>query len=286
METELSTISIDAGISWGSRLLVALVILVAAWLIGKILKNRISSTKRLDATLAGFLGGFVRYGVLALALIMILGQFGVQTASLLAVLGAAGLAIALALQGTLGNVAAGMMLLMLRPFSVDEFINAGGQVVKVKSLGMFGAECVTPDGVEVFMPNNQIWNSDIQNYSRAAYRRQDLEVGIGYDDSIDTAIKAIQKVLDKQDSILKDEGHEAVIFVKAFGASSVDLVVRFWSLPADFIGSKSELFKSIKAAFDKEGITIPYPVRTLEMADGSAAPAATKKKPAAKKKAA
>ena len=282
---ELSTVTIDAGISWGTKILISLAIMIAAWVIGKWLQNRVASAKRLDATLSSFLGGFAKYVVLALAVIMVLGQFGVQTASLLAVLGAAGLAIALALQGTLGNVASGLMLLLIRPFSVDEVIHVSGLFVKIRSLGLFGTECTTVDGVDVFIPNSQIWNGEIQNYSRAVERRQDLDVGIGYDDNIDTAIKLIQKIVDKQDSILKAEGKEPVIFVKAFGASSVDLVVRFWCEPADFIGAKSDLFRSIKTAFDKEGITIPYPIRTLEMADDQTPPAKeTKPKKSSSKK--
>ena len=141
----------------GMRVLSAALIMIAGWIIGNWVSNRIRGFKKLDETLGSFLGGLAKYVILAVAFITVLGQFGVETASLLAVLGGAALAIGLALQGTLSNVAAGTMMLILRPFKVGDFITFGGTSGTVKSLGLFGTELATADNVYIFAPNSQIW---------------------------------------------------------------------------------------------------------------------------------
>ncbi len=269
-----------------TNVVVAIAILVAAWVGGNFVQKTIKNVKRLDNTLRSFLGGMAKYAILVVAAVMTLNQFGVQTASLIAVLGAAGLAIGLALQGTLSNVASGVMLLVLRPFNVGDFIQFNGHSGIVKSLGLFGTELATLDNVYIYAPNSSIWNSDIYNYSRNPMRRQDLIFGISYGDDINKAFKTIQKVLDKEDRVLKEGDQAPLIAVSALGDSSVDILVRVWSA-ADHFNVKLDVIKAIKEALDKDGITIPFPTRTIEMSSPVSEPAAAKpvkKVPASKTK--
>lgn len=265
---------------WGLRVLSAVLVMTAGWLIGKWLSNTIHKIKKLDKTLQSFLGGLAKYAVLAVALVTVLGQFGIQTASLLAVLGAAGLAIGLALQGTLSNVAAGVMILILRPFGVGDTIQYGSITATIKSLGLFGCELSTADNVYIYSPNSAIWNSTIYNFSRNKQRRQDIVVGISYKDDINKAFKTIQKILDKEKRILTTKGKEPLIVVEALGASSVNLKVRIWSEASDYWALQWDTIKAIKEALDKDGISIPFPTTTIEYAAGSAPEASSKKKAA------
>jgi small conductance mechanosensitive channel len=263
-----------------TKALMGAVILIAGWVIGNWVNKRVGNIKKLDGTLRSFLGGLAKYAIFALAIITVLQQFGFQTASLLAVLGAAGLAIGLALQGTLSNVSAGVMLLLLRPFNVGDTIATGDVTGTVKSLGLFATEMATPDNIYIFVPNSQLWNTDIQNFSRNDVRRQDILVGISYSDDIEKAFKTIQGVLGKEKRILTDDGREPQIMVTNLGESSVDLTVRLWSQSSDFWSLKVDTTKAVKEALDKGGISIPFPTRTIEMYDASAAAKPAKKKAA------
>ncbi|MAZ76041.1 MAG: mechanosensitive ion channel protein MscS [Micavibrio sp.] len=262
MEAEVTGI-MDIILVWGMRIISALAILIAGWVGGSFISNRIKSLKKLDPTISGFLGGFVKYAIMAVAVIAVLGQFGVQTASLLAVLGAAGLAIGLALQGTLSNVASGTMLLILRPFGVGDYIEFGSMGGTVKSLGLFGTELATVDNKYVFAPNSSIWGTEIINYSRNKQRRQDITVGISYGDDINKAFKTINKVLKKEKRLIETKGKEPVLAVEAMNASSVDIKVRIWTKTEDFFGVQWDLLKAIKEELDKDGITIPFPTTTM-----------------------
>ncbi|MBU0859432.1 MAG: mechanosensitive ion channel [Alphaproteobacteria bacterium] len=263
---------LDILLQWGMNLISAILILIAGWMLGHFLAKRIQSLRRLDETLASFLATFVRYAVMIVAIITILGQFGVQTASLLAVMGAAGLAIGLALQGTLSNVAAGAMLLILRPFKVGDYIvvdNVGGTV---KSLGLFGTELATPDNVYIFTPNSMIWNNDIWNYTRNALRRQDVLAGISYNDDINKAFGIIMKILhDDERIITNDETKKPEVMVDKMADFSIDLIARFWSKKEDYWNLRWDITKRIKEDFDAAGITIPFPTRTLEMVEKKSA---------------
>lgn len=246
----------------GMRVLSAALIMIAGWMAGNWVKKRIQSFKKLDETLGSFLGGLAKYAILAVALVTVLGQFGVETASLLAVLGGAALAIGLALQGTLSNVAAGTMMLILRPFKVGDYITFGGQGGTVKSLGLFGTELATPDNVYIFAPNSQIWGNDIMNFSRNTHRRQDINVGISYDDDIGKALKTVQKVLESDERVLQDiEDKKPMVMTSNMGDFSIDLIARFWCNAGDYWDLKWELTKAIKEALDKDGITIPFPTQ-------------------------
>ena len=254
-------------IFWGMRVISALAILIAGWVIGGFVSKRIKKLDRLDKTIASFLGGFVKCAIMAVSLIAVLGQFGVQTASLLAVLGAAGLAIGLALQGTLSNVAAGTMMLILRPFKVGDYIEFGSVGGTVAALGLFSTELNTPDNKYVFAPNSKIWGTEITNYSRNKQRRQDFKIGVSYGDDLNKAFKTIEKVLKKEKRLIDTKGKEPLIAVGGMGASSVDIIVRVWTKTDDYFAVQWDLLKAIKEQLDQDGITIPFPTRTLEISN-------------------
>ena len=269
MEIDISQYEqlIELGITWGMKVISALLILIAGWVIGNWAKKRVLSIKKMDTTLSSFLGVFVKYTILAVAIVSVLGQFGIETASLLAVLGAAGLAIGLALQGTLSNVAAGAMLLILRPFKLGDYIEFGSTAGTVTSLGLFGTELNTVDNKYVFAPNSSIWGSEITNYTKNKQRRQDLSIGISYGSDINKAFDTIQNILKKEKRIITTSGKEPVIAVEAMAGSSVDIKVRFWTKTDDYFTTQWDLLKTIKEGLDKDGIDIPFPTRTLEISN-------------------
>jgi len=261
-QLELVQENLPLYVDMGVRVFSAALIMIAGWIMGNWASRRIQSFKRIDETLGSFLGGLAKYAVIAVAIITVLGQFGVETASLLAVLGGAALAIGLALQGTLSNVAAGTMMLILRPFKVGDYITFAGTGGTVKSLGLFGTELATPDNVYIFAPNSQIWGNDIFNYSRNLHRRQDILVSISYDDDIGKAIKVVQKVLEGEERILQDlEDKQPAVLTNQMGDFSINMIARFWSLSSDYWNLRWDLTKQIKEALDKEGITIPFPTQ-------------------------
>lgn len=257
-------------LKWGVDMVLAILILVVGWIVGNWVSRRIQKIRRLDETLADFLSGLAKYMIIAVAVIMMLSEFGVQTASLLAVMGAAGLAIGLALQGTLSNVAAGVMLLILRPFKLGDYITVGAGSIggTVKSLGLFGTELAAADNVYIFVPNSQIWGNNITNFSRNQQRRQDINVGISYDDDISKAFQVVMNLLESDQRILQEEAQRPQVMADKMADSSVNLIVRFWSASSDYWALRWDMTKAIKEAFDRNGITIPYPTQTqVEMRD-------------------
>lgn len=246
---------------YGLNVIGALVILLIGWSLAKWAESRtrkaLNKSPRIERTLTGFLSSLVRYLVLIFTVIAVLNQFGVQTASLIAVLGVAGLAIGLAMQGTLSNIAAGVMLLVFRPFKLGDYVEVSGQSGTVQSLNLFVTELATPDNKQIIIPNSNIWGQSVVNYSFHSTRRLDLEIGIGYGDDIDGAIKIISEILDAEERVRKDP--EPMIAVGNLGASSVDLTIRVWVDAADYWTLKFDLTKRLKQAFDARGIGIPFP---------------------------
>lgn len=259
----------DALVSLGMDLIFAVLILAAGWMIGRWVSNRIRKITRLDATLADFLSGLARYSIMGVAVVMMLSEFGVQTASLLAVMGAAGLAIGLALQGTLSNVAAGVMLLILRPFKLGDYITVNNGIGgTVKSLGLFGTELAAADNVYIFVPNGQIWGNNITNFSRNQQRRQDITVGISYDDDIGKAFQVILDALNHDPRIVQTEGKKPQVMADKMADFSINLIIRFWAANSDHWALRWDMTKAIKEALDNAGINIPYPVQTqVDMKD-------------------
>lgn len=257
-------------ITIATNVLYAAIIVAAGYYAGNQLQRLIFKIKHIENTLKSFLGGIVKYGIFILAIVAVLQIFGFPTASLLAVLGAAGLAIGLALQGTLSNIAAGVMLLFLRPFNVGDFISCGSIKGTVNTLGLFSTELNTLDNTYLFVPNSRLWNSDIENFSRNTLRRQDIVFGISYADDISKAFTSIENTIKDDDRILREDNKEPRIMVSNLGDFSVDITLRIWSATSDVLSLKVDTIRAIKEGFDKDGISIPFPTQTLEMTKDSA----------------
>lgn len=251
-------------VSMGIDMILAILILIAGWTIGNWASKRIQKIRRLDETLADFLSGLAKYLIIGVSIVMMLSEFGVQTASLLAVMGAAGLAIGLALQGTLSNVAAGVMLLILRPFKLGDYITVGAGNIggTVKSLGLFGTELAAADNVYIFIPNSQIWGNNIANYSRNHLRRQDINVGISYDGNIGKAMQVIHDVMIRDQRIIQnEEGKKPEVLTDKLADFSVNLIARFWTVNSDYWALHWDMTKAIKEALDANGIDIAFPTQ-------------------------
>ncbi|WP_461432535.1 mechanosensitive ion channel family protein [Hoeflea alexandrii] len=239
----------------------AILILIVGWsisrLLGRWVRSLLTRSHRVDPTVVGFFSVFVRYAVLVVVVIMVLGQFGVQTASIITALGAAGLAIGLALQGTLQNIAAGIMLLVLRPFRVGEYIDADGVSGTIQEIGLFATELKTLDGLYRMAPNSQLWNVPVTNYSRLPERRHDLVIGIGYEDDIEKAQSVLMDLARADGRVLSDP--EPWAYVSELGDSAVAVTLRYWTKSADWWTTSREMTKAAKIAFDENGISIPFP---------------------------
>lgn len=251
----------------------ALIILIVGWMVagwaGRRTRKTLNKSERVDDTLAPFIANIVRYLILAIVLIAVLGQFGIETASIIAVLGTIGLAVGLALQGTLSHFAAGVVLLILRPFKVGDFIDSGSQSGTVKEIGLFATIMTTPDGVFVYVPNGQLLNAALKNFSRAETRRIDVVVGIAYEDDVVKALSIAQAFLESDDRIHKDPAPQTM--VTALADSSVNINLRCWVDPGDYWGVLFDTNKGMKLRLDEEGISIPYPQHDIHIKDRTAA---------------
>ena len=245
----------------------ALLLLIAGWVVagwiekhtGKVLKR----IDRVDATLRSFVTNLVRYAILVLVMIAVFAQFGIQTTSIIAVLGAAGLAVGLALQGTLANIAAGVLLLFLRPFRVGESIDAGSIAGTVREIGLFSTELQTWDGIYLMVPNSQLASAAIQNYSRLPTRRLNLVIGISYTDDIDKALKVLSELLQNDERILDDPAHQ--VMVKELAESSVNINLRCWTNRENYWSLRFDLTKQAKQRLDEYDISIPFPQRDVHL---------------------
>lgn len=264
----------------GIAIVTGLVILVAGWMLAGFAKRALSrsfaGSTRIDKTIAPVLADVVRYAILAVAIIMALNQMGVQTTSILAVLGAAGLAIALALQGTLSNIAAGVMLIWLRPIATGEYIDTDAASGTVVEIGLFATKLRSADGVYVFAPNSTIWNTRITNYSREKTRRLDLKVGIGYGDDISKAREVLLRIA-ADERVLPEPA--PAVYVSDLGASAVEMLLRVWVKTPDYWDALFAFTEQAKRDFDTAGISIPFNQLDLHL-DG--APAEVLAKPPAK----
>ena len=241
--------------------LVLIIGIAIAKFISRWVDKRIRKSAKIDPTVGDFLSNLAKYGLYALVLVTVLAQFGVQTTSILAVIGSMGLAIGLALQGTLSNVASGVMILTQRPFKVGEAIEAGRVSGVVQEIGLFVTELKQFDGLFVLVPNSELWNQPIVNFHRHPVRRFELIVGIGYGDDME---EARQTLLDLAagDERVHDEP-EPVAFVASLDDSSVGIGLRVWCNTPDYLGLTWDLTEAAKAKFDEKGITIPFPQREV-----------------------
>lgn len=253
--------------TYGLDVLGAVAILIIGWLMAGWAKGAtakaLSRVKAVDEMLTSFFSSLVKYVILAFTVVAMLNRFGVETTSFVAVIGAAGLAIGLALQGTLSNVAAGVMLLMFRPYKVGDFIEGAGLSGTVKATSLFTTDMATGDNIHIVVPNAQLWGAAIHNYSHHTKRRVDLTIGIGYNDDIDKAMAVIKRITAQDDRIHTDP--DTFVEVANLGADAVELVVRVWADTSNYWPVKFALIKAIKQTFDKEGISFPYPQRDVHI---------------------
>ena len=257
-------------VEYGVDIIGAITLLIIGWMVAgwvrRGVRHGLDRIPRMDETLKPFLAKLTWYVVMVFVLVAVLNQFGVQTTSIIAVLGAAGLAIGLALQGTLANVASGVMLLMLRPFNVKDYVDAGGIAGTVLEIGLFNTEIKTNNGLCLIVPNSKIWASPITNFSRNATRRFDIPVGIGYGDDVDGAITLLEGLLDSDSRVLKDP--ERLVKVKELGDSAVVINLRAWTKSGDFWDTVWDLNKAILTDLQAAGYSIPFPQRDVHIVSG------------------
>ncbi|KAF6673469.1 small-conductance mechanosensitive channel MscS [Pantoea sp. EKM21T] len=247
-------------ISYAVNIVAAIAIIIIGMIIARIISNavnRLLRARHIDATVADFLSALVRYGVIAFTVIAALGRIGVQTASVIAVLGAAGLAVGLALQGSLSNLAAGVLLVTFRPFRTGEFVDLGGVMGTVLHVQIFSTTLRTADGKIVVVPNGKIISGNIVNFSREPVRRNEFIIGVAYEADVDEVIALLQQVVEADSRVLKDKGIQ--IGLNELAASSMNFVVRCWSNSGDLQDVYWDLLKNFKRALDGKGIGIPYP---------------------------
>lgn len=247
-------------LSYAVNIVAALAIIIIGLIIARIISNavnRLMISRKIDATVADFLSALVRYAIIAFTLIAALGRVGVQTASVIAVLGAAGLAVGLALQGSLSNLAAGVLLVMFRPFRAGEYVDLGGVAGTVQSVQIFSTTMRTADGKIIVIPNGKIIAGNIINFSREPARRNEFIIGVAYDSDIDQVKQILTDIIQSEDRILKDR--EITVRLNELGASSINFVVRAWSNSGDLQNVYWDVLERIKREFDAAGISFPYP---------------------------
>jgi len=264
---------IQQGTEFAFSLVSAVIILIAGYIVAgwatRKIEARLQRAEKFDATLVPIIGQVVRYVILGFTVVLVLAQFGVQTASLIAAIGAAGLAIGLALQGTLQNVAAGMMLLILRPFQVGDWIEAAGQSGTAEEIGLFMTRLQNFEGLYVAVPNSKIWADTIVNHSRNPHRQLVLDAGISYDDDIDRARQVLRDMVEADERILRRPAPPAVL-VTGYGDSAVNLQIRAWTRNTDYWDVRFDMTRTIKYALDEARITIPYPHRQVILSGNGA----------------
>ena len=258
--------AIDLSAAWGLKLIGA----IAVFLVGRIVAGwarqamrKLMHRSSIDDTLVPFATGLVYSLLLAFVLIAVLGMIGIQTASIIAVLGAAGLAVGLAMQGTLGNFASGVMLLVFRPFRVGDFVEAASVAGTVEAITVFTTQLNTPDNVRIVLPNSAVWGATIKNFAAQPTRRVDLIVGIAYDDDIGLAFRTIEQTLQADERILTDPS--VTIAVSELGDSSVNIVVRPWCKRENYWPLRFDLTRRLKENLEAAGCSIPFPQRDVHL---------------------
>ena len=257
----------DIMLRGGLDIIYALLIMVGAWIIAKLLHRnliRLLDKRNMDRTISHFAARLLYVLIIVMGLLMALSRIGIPIASAIAILSVAGVAIALSLKNSLSNLAAGIILALTRPFRLGDFIEMGSYSGTVKEIELMFTVVTTSDNKQVTIPNNQLVSNVITNYSRNKTRRNDLIIGIGYDDDIKKALNVIQKVLDQDERVAK-EPNAPLLAVNELADSSVNLLIRYWVARADFLQTKLDLQLAIKEALDKAGINIPYPQRDVHM---------------------
>ena len=254
------------GIDFGINLAIALAIFYAGKLVISLVVRGIRKVMRaqeVDKTLETFVCNLVRTVLLVVVIIAAMGQLGIETTSFIAIFGAAGLAVGLALQGSLSNFAAGVLIVLFRPYRVGDFIEAAGIAGVVEQVQILTTVLRTGDNKQIIVPNGQIMDSIITNYSANDTRRVDMVIGVSYDDDLDKVRSTIQELIDAEERILDDPA--CTIAVSALADSSVNFVVRPWVKTPDYWGVMFDLTEAIKKRFDQEGISFPFPQQDVHL---------------------
>jgi len=251
---------------YGLKVLAAILVFIVGRWIAKALKkliNKVMTKNNVDPTLVSFIGDLTYFALLAFVVIAAINQLGVQTTSFIAVIGAAGLAIGLALQGSLANFAAGFLLMLFRPFKVGDYIEGAGVAGAVEEIQIFTTQLKSPDNKKIIIPNAKLTGDNIINYSANETRRVDLVIGAGYGDDLAKVKEVLEDVLSKDDRILKNPA--PTIAVGELADSSVNFVVRPWVKTADYWDVYFDTTESVKKRFDADGISIPFPQHDVHM---------------------
>jgi small conductance mechanosensitive channel len=251
---------------YGLKILAAIIIFVVGRWIAKALKNmikRMMTKGNVDEILVSFVGNLTYIALLAFVIIAALNQLGIQTTSFIAIIGAAGLAIGLALQGSLANFAAGVLMIIFRPFKVGDYIEGAGVAGAVEKVHIFTTQLKTPDNKTIIIPNAKIMGDNITNYSAKDTRRVDMVIGVGYGDDLKKVREILEDILANDHRILKDPA--PTIGVLELGDNSVNFAVRPWVKREDYWGAYFDVTETVKRRFDEEGISIPYPQRDVHL---------------------
>lgn len=262
-------LTVDFLASVAGSVLAAIIIILIGWFIAAWAQRRVAAVgkryEHLDITLFDFLGSILRYTILIFTGLFVLNTFGIQTTSIVAMVGAAGLAIGLALQGTLSNVAAGVMIIFFRPIKAGDFVEVNGQSGTVKSISLNYTELASAANVQVIVPNSAVWGNTITNYSVYPTRRAEWVFGVGYGADLKVAEDAIRKTI-LADGRTQDDP-EPFIQVNNLGESSVDFLVRAWCDRSDYFQYQADVKRNVKEALDAAGVDIPFPTRTIVQAN-------------------
>lgn len=249
----------------GKHAVMAAMVLLFAWLLVRGIKRAVRRINLqaigMDDTALPLMATLLSYLIYTVALLIVLDVFGVNTTSIIALLGAAGIAIALALKDTLGNIAAGIVLLFLRPFKPGDFIECGSVIGNVREIGLFTTILETSDGLYISAPNASLWGEPVKNYTRNGRRRLELTVGIDYADSLDTGLNVLLAVANADGNVLQEPGPQA--FVQSMADSSVNLQLRVWTDVKDYWETSCRLNKAIKEAVEDAGLSIPFPQQVV-----------------------
>ena len=258
--------AVELAMAYGPRLILALIVLVLGlWIINRLVRvlGKAMERSSTDPTLTNFFSNLVSIGLKALLLISVASMIGIETTSFIAILGAAGLAVGLALQGTLANFAGGVLILLFRPYKVGDFIEAQGVAGTVAAIQIFNTIFKTPDNKVIIVPNGAISNGIITNFSKEATRRVDFVFGIGYGDDMTLAKEIIKRLITEDQRALAEPAPQVV--VSELADSSVNITARVWVNAADYWSLKFDLTEQVKSTFDKEGVSIPYPQRDVHL---------------------
>lgn len=258
--------AMNLALEYGPNLILAiLTLIIGLWIIKGLTRavRKVMEKRELDPSLNGFILSLLSNLLKVLLGISVAGMIGIEMTSFIAILGAAGLAVGMALSGTLQNFAGGVMLLVFKPYKVGDYVEMQGYAGTVKEIQIFQTIMLTPDNVTIIIPNSPISTGALKNYSAQERRRVDFLFGIGYDDDIDQAKSVLNRLIAADSRILKDP--ESFIGVKEHGDSSVNLVVRVWANAGDYWGIYFDMMENVKKEFDKEKISIPYPQRDIHL---------------------